>query len=39
MQGVIVRALTAYGYPQHIRVTVGQHEENVRFIEALKNVI
>ena len=39
MQGVIVRALTAYGYPQHIRVTVGQHAENVRFIEALKNVI
>jgi histidinol-phosphate aminotransferase len=39
MQGVIVRALTAYGYPQHIRVTVGQHAENVRFIEALKTVI
>ena len=39
MQGVIVRAMTAYGYPQHIRVTIGQHEENTRFLEALKNVI
>jgi histidinol-phosphate aminotransferase len=39
MQGVIVRAMTAYGYPQHIRVTIGQHEENVRFLEALKKVI
>jgi len=39
MQGVIVRAMTAYGYPQHIRVTIGQHEENIRFLEALKQVI
>lgn len=39
MQGVIVRAMTAYGYPQHIRVTIGQHEENIRFLEALKKVI
>jgi histidinol-phosphate aminotransferase len=39
MQGVIVRAMTAYGYPQHIRVTIGQHAENVRFIEALEKVI
>jgi histidinol-phosphate aminotransferase len=38
-QGVIVRSLTAYGYPQHIRVTVGKHEENTRFLEALKQVI
>jgi histidinol-phosphate aminotransferase len=38
-QGVIVRSMTDYGYPQHIRVTVGQHAENVRFIEALERVI
>jgi histidinol-phosphate aminotransferase len=38
-QGVIVRSLTAYGYPQHIRVTVGKHEENMRFLEALERVI
>jgi histidinol-phosphate aminotransferase len=39
MQGVIVRAMTAYGYPQHLRVTIGQREENVRFLEALERVI
>jgi histidinol-phosphate aminotransferase len=39
MQGVIVRAMSAYGYPQHIRVTIGQHEENTRFLEALEKVI
>lgn len=39
MQGVIVRSMSSYGYPQHIRVTVGRHEENVRFLEALQKVI
>jgi len=39
MQGVIVRAMTAYGYPQHIRVTIGQRAENIRFLEAIKQVI
>ena len=39
MQGVIVRAMTAYGYPRHIRVTIGRREENVRFLEALERVI
>ena len=39
MQGVIVRAMTAYGYPQHLRVTVGRREENIRFLEAIKQVI
>jgi histidinol-phosphate aminotransferase len=38
-QGVIVRSMTAYGYPQHIRVTVGRHEENIRFLEALEKFI
>ena len=38
MQGVIVRAMTAYGYPQHIRVTIGQREENARFLKALEKV-
>ena len=36
--GVIVRPLTAYGMPQHIRVTVGTPEQNKRFISALKMV-
>jgi len=39
MQGVIVRPMTSYGYPRHIRVTVGRHEENIRFLEALEKVI
>ena len=38
MQGVIVRAMTAYRYPQHIRVTIGQRAENMRFLEALEKV-
>jgi histidinol-phosphate aminotransferase len=38
-QGVIVRSLTSYGYPRFIRVTIGKHDENVRFLEALKAVL
>jgi histidinol-phosphate aminotransferase len=38
-QGVIVRSMRSYGYPQYIRVNVGLHEENVRFVEALKTVL
>jgi histidinol-phosphate aminotransferase len=34
-QGVIVRSMQAYGYPEYIRITVGRPEENQRFIEAL----
>ncbi len=36
-RGVIVRSMTSYGYPRYIRVNVGLHRENVRFIDALKN--
>ena len=39
MHGVIVRSMSAYGYPQHIRVNIGKHEENIRFLEALEKVI
>ena len=38
-QGVIVRAVEEYGFPHHIRVTVGTPEENRLFIKALKKVI
>jgi histidinol-phosphate aminotransferase len=38
-QGVIVRAATLYGLPNHIRVTIGQHAENERFFEALRAVL
>jgi histidinol-phosphate aminotransferase len=34
-QGVIVRPMQAYGYPNYIRITVGRKAENQRFIKAL----
>ncbi|MFO8239754.1 MAG: histidinol-phosphate transaminase [Dissulfuribacterales bacterium] len=38
-EGVIVRAMTAYGLPSHIRITVGLPEENIRCIESLDKVL
>jgi histidinol-phosphate aminotransferase len=38
-RGVIVRPMTAYGYPNFIRVNVGLPEENQRLVEALKEVL
>jgi histidinol-phosphate aminotransferase len=38
-QGVIVRPMGIYQFPEHVRVTVGKMEENQKFIEALKKVI
>lgn len=38
-QGVIVRPVGVYEFPEHVRVTVGTMEENRRFIEALKKVL
>ena len=38
-QGVIVRSMTSYGYPDCIRVTVGRRHENVRLLEALEAVL
>ena len=37
--GVIVRSMTSYGYPEYVRVNVGLHEENVRLLDALANVL
>ena len=37
-QGVIVRPIAGYGYPNSIRVTIGTQQENERFITALKVV-
>lgn len=34
-QGVIVRPMQAYGFPNFIRITVGQKAENQRFVKAL----
>jgi len=37
-QGVIVRSMSSYGYPDFIRINVGLHEENIRFIEAMLEI-
>ena len=37
-QGVIVRPIAGYGYPNAVRVTIGTQQENERFITALKVV-
>ena len=36
-QGVIVRPMAGYGYPNAVRVTIGTQQENERFIKALRN--
>lgn len=38
-QGVIVRPVTNYGLPQHLRVSIGLQEENKRFLEALSGLL
>ena len=38
-RGVIVRSGDIFGYPQHIRVSVGTPGENARFISELENVL
>ncbi len=38
-EGVIVRSMTSYGYPEFIRLTVGLSSENERFIKALSKVM
>lgn len=37
--GVIVRPIAAYGMPEWLRVSIGLPEENLRFIEALRQVL
>jgi histidinol-phosphate aminotransferase len=38
-EGVIIRAMDAYGFPEHIRVNVGLPQENERFLATLKKVL
>jgi histidinol-phosphate aminotransferase len=38
-QGVIVRPMSAYGLPSHLRVTMGSEEENAQFLAALKTAL
>jgi histidinol-phosphate aminotransferase len=38
-EGVIVRPLDAYGLPNHLRISVGLVEQNLRLLAALKKVL
>jgi histidinol-phosphate aminotransferase len=38
-QGVIVRSMVSYGFPEYIRINSGLPEENARFVHALKIVL
>ena len=35
-KGIIVRDMTVWKLPEYVRVTIGLHEENQAFIQALK---
>ena len=37
-EGVIVRPMKLYGFPTSLRVTIGKHQDNVKFLEALRRV-
>ena len=38
-EGVIVRSMVSYGYPQYIRVNAGLRKENIRFLSATEKVL
>ncbi|MET0152457.1 MAG: aminotransferase class I/II-fold pyridoxal phosphate-dependent enzyme, partial [Candidatus Binatia bacterium] len=38
-RGVIVRPVAGYGFPDHVRVTIGTEEENRRFVDALEGAL
>ncbi len=38
-EGVIIRSMRSYGYPNYIRINVGRESENRRFIDALSTVL
>src|SRR5262249_60159463 len=38
-EGVIVRPMSVYGFPNHVRITVGTAAENERCITALARVL
>ncbi|HZN26447.1 MAG TPA: histidinol-phosphate transaminase [Burkholderiales bacterium] len=37
--GVIVRPITSYGMPDHLRVSIGLESENARFLDSLRRAI
>ena len=36
--GVIVRPLVPYGLPNHLRITIGTHDQNIKLLQILKEV-
>lgn len=38
-EGVIVRSMSSYGFPEYIRLSVGLPEENRRFVSAMEKVM
>ena len=38
-RGVIVRPMAVYGFPEHVRVTIGTPAENERLVAALAAVV
>lgn len=38
-KGVIIRPMTAYGYPTYIRITVGTEAENRRLLKTLADIV
>jgi histidinol-phosphate aminotransferase len=38
-QGVIVRPVSGYGMPEHLRVSIGLEAENARFLSALRTAL
>lgn len=38
-KGVIVRSMSAYGFKNFIRVTIGTEEENIRFLDSLADCL
>jgi len=38
-KGVVVRAMDEYGFPEHVRVSVGREQENKFFIRCFKEIL
>ena len=38
-KGVIVRPIDSYDMPDFLRVTIGRHNENIRFLAELKGLL
>jgi len=38
-QGIIVRPITGYGFPNSIRLTIGTNQQNKRFIDTLSTIL